>query len=175
MALSRCGRFCCIKVCIRGRYITICVFVIFCFGLVLVVNGIFADGISIMLGRKSVNENCWGTQCHRKAPIDHQTVPTYHRNVPTDHRNVPTNDRNVPTDPRYVLTNDRNVSIDHPHVPTDHGNVPTGAMTHTKLKDVFISVKTGARHHKSRIRVLVETWFQMAKNEVCFILMLADN
>jgi hypothetical protein len=154
MSLARCGRFCCITMCIKSRYIKISVFVVFCFGLVLIVNGIVADGILTKLGQNSANKNCWGGYCHRNVPTDDRNVPMYDRNIDVDHLPVPTDDRKVLTD--------------HRNFPTDHRNVPT--VAHTKLKDVFISVKTGARNHKYRITALVETWFQMAKNEVCFLI-----
>uniref|UniRef100_H2XPZ2 Fringe-like glycosyltransferase domain-containing protein n=1 Tax=Ciona intestinalis TaxID=7719 RepID=H2XPZ2_CIOIN len=36
------------------------------------------------------------------------------------------------------------------------------------LKDVFITVKTCAKYHQSRIRVLVKTWFTLAREQIYF-------
>lgn len=36
----------------------------------------------------------------------------------------------------------------------------------TELEDVFISVKTTGDYHESRVTILIDTWFQNAKNQV---------
>ena len=38
----------------------------------------------------------------------------------------------------------------------------------TRLSDVFISVKTSHKFHKSRLPVLLKTWFQLARDETWF-------
>lgn len=40
----------------------------------------------------------------------------------------------------------------------------------TKLDDVFISVKTTKHYHNLRLSIIVKTWFQLAKNQVCFFI-----
>jgi len=39
----------------------------------------------------------------------------------------------------------------------------------TSLSDVFISVKTTSNYHKSRLDVILKTWFSLAKEEVSHI------
>jgi hypothetical protein len=38
----------------------------------------------------------------------------------------------------------------------------------TDLDDVFISVKTTKKYHADRLSLIIKTWFQLAKNQVCF-------
>lgn len=42
----------------------------------------------------------------------------------------------------------------------------TTAQTLTSLSDVFISVKTTSNFHRSRLDVILKTWFSLAKDEV---------
>lgn len=36
----------------------------------------------------------------------------------------------------------------------------------TKLKDLFISVKTTQHYHNLRLSIIIKTWFRLAKNQV---------
>ncbi len=45
----------------------------------------------------------------------------------------------------------------------------------TKLADVFISVKTSHKFHRSRLDVVVKTWFQLARQETWFFTDKDDN
>lgn len=38
---------------------------------------------------------------------------------------------------------------------------------HLSLDDIFISVKTTRIFHQSRVEVILNTWFRLAKNQVC--------
>lgn len=38
----------------------------------------------------------------------------------------------------------------------------------TTLDDVFISVKTASSYHKSRLALILRTWFQLAKTQVSY-------
>lgn len=45
----------------------------------------------------------------------------------------------------------------------------TVAPYSTDLNDVFISVKTTRNYHYSRLPSIISTWFQYAKDQVCYI------
>lgn len=34
------------------------------------------------------------------------------------------------------------------------------------LDDIFISVKTTKKYHRTRLRLIIETWFQLARDQV---------
>lgn len=38
--------------------------------------------------------------------------------------------------------------------------------TNIDLDDIFISIKTTKKYHDSRLKMLVKTWFQLAKEQV---------
>jgi Fringe-like len=38
--------------------------------------------------------------------------------------------------------------------------------SNTELDDIFISVKTTKKNHNTRLKMIVETWFQLAKDQV---------
>jgi hypothetical protein len=40
--------------------------------------------------------------------------------------------------------------------------------TNIDLDDIFISVKTTQKYHDSRLKMIVKTWFQLAKEQVKF-------
>lgn len=42
----------------------------------------------------------------------------------------------------------------------------------TELNDIFISVKTTKNYHDSRLALIIKTWFQLAKEQVCTHLLL---
>lgn len=42
----------------------------------------------------------------------------------------------------------------------------------TELDDLFISVKTTKHYHHSRLMAIIGTWFQFAKDQVSFLLLL---
>lgn len=41
-------------------------------------------------------------------------------------------------------------------------------LKHLTLNDIFISVKTTNSYLESRVRIIVDTWFQLAKQQVTF-------
>ena len=49
-------------------------------------------------------------------------------------------------------------NLDHPDLPT----------TSTRQSDLFISVKTSQKFHNSRLQVILQTWFMLAKSETWF-------
>jgi hypothetical protein len=42
----------------------------------------------------------------------------------------------------------------------------TPSYTTTYLEDIFISVKTTRHYHSTRLKVILKTWFQLAKHQV---------
>jgi fringe protein len=46
---------------------------------------------------------------------------------------------------------------------SDYINTP---QSNIELDDIFISVKTTKKYHDTRLRLIVETWFQLARDQV---------
>jgi hypothetical protein len=51
-------------------------------------------------------------------------------------------------------------------LPLDPDEVTPSARLLTSLGDIFISVKTTSNYHKSRLDVILKTWFTLAREEV---------
>ena len=49
----------------------------------------------------------------------------------------------------------------------DNPNYPIG--DDVTLDDVYISVKTSQKYHQSRLRIVVDTWFEQAKDQVSVV------
>ena len=42
----------------------------------------------------------------------------------------------------------------------------TELVSNIDLDDIFISVKTTKKYHNERLKLIVETWFQLARDQV---------
>nr|XP_054763521.1 uncharacterized protein LOC129270144 [Lytechinus pictus] len=55
-----------------------------------------------------------------------------------------------------------------------NGDIPSQSLAHkqTELSDVFIGVKTTEKYHSSRLQLILDTWYSLAPEQVCMILVL---
>ena len=51
---------------------------------------------------------------------------------------------------------------------TDLGRLRSAPSAQTRQSDLFISVKTSKQFHKSRLEVILDTWFTLARSETWF-------
>ncbi|XP_065200820.1 fringe glycosyltransferase [Planococcus citri] len=90
-----------------------------------------------------------------------RSINDYNQQVPAKWRSSPEEDNYQP-----VVNNKSEKTPNTIQFYTDITATPVSATTY--LEDIFISVKTTKRNHNTRLKYILKTWFQLAKDQTWF-------